>query len=161
LNIARLTDVQVGIVVSNILVWLLIWFLLHRTKIGWMIRAVTDDAELAQIFGISVELVILFTFVLGSAIGGIAGILIAYDIGLTPLLGFQALFLGVVATISGGITSPTGTMLAGLFLGLILQISGWFLPTQWQEAIAFALLLLFLLLRPQGIFGKPVRTAKV
>ncbi|MDJ0532374.1 MAG: branched-chain amino acid ABC transporter permease [Xenococcaceae cyanobacterium MO_207.B15] len=158
---ARITDVQLGIVLTNIVVFLLISFLLHRTKIGWMIRAVTDDAELAQIFGISVELVILLPFFIGSAIAGIAGILIAYDIGLTPLLGFQALFMGVVAAISGGITSPTGTMLAGLLLGIIMQISAWLLPTQWQEAIAFTILLLFLLLRPQGLLGKPLRSKKV
>ena len=161
ISTAYITDVQLVIVLTNIVVWLLMWLLLQRSKIGWMIRAVTDDAELAKILGISVELVILLTFVIGSVIAGIAGILIAYDIGLTPLLGFQALFLGVVAAISGGITSPTGTMLAGLLLGLILQITGWFLPTQWQEAIAFAILLLFLLFRPQGILGKPVRSAKV
>ena len=158
---AHITDVQLVIILTNIVIWLLIWLLLQRSKIGWMIRAVTDDAELAKIFGISVELVILITFVIGSVIAGIAGILIAYDIGLTPLLGFQALFMGVVAAISGGINSPTGTMLAGLLLGLILQITGWFLPTQWQEAIAFAILLLFLLFRPQGILGKPLRSAKV
>ena len=158
---ARITEVQLVIVLTNLAAWLLIWFVRHRTRLGRMIRAVTDDAELARILGISVDSLILFTFVAGSALAGTAGILIAHDVGLTPLLGFQALFMGVVAAIVGGTTSPTGAMLAGLLLGLLLQITGWLLPTQWQEALAFAILILFLLFRPQGILGQPLRQTKV
>jgi branched-chain amino acid transport system permease protein len=158
---ARITDIQIKIIFINIIVWLLISLVLQRTQIGRMVRVVTDDAELSRIFGISVDMVILLTFITGSVLAGIAGILLAYDIGLTPLLGYHALFMGVVAAIAGGMTSPTGTMLAGLTLGLILQISGWFFLTQWQDAIAFTILILFLLLRPQGFFGKPLRSAKV
>lgn len=150
---ARITDVQLATVLTNLVAWLLIWFILHRTRLGRMLRAVTDDAELARILGLPVESLVLLTFVASSALAGAAGILIAYDVGLTPLLGFHALFLGVVAALVGGITSPTGVMLAGLLLGLSLQISGWLLPTQWQEALAFAILLLFLLFKPQGISG--------
>jgi branched-chain amino acid transport system permease protein len=158
---ARITNVQIAIVMTNLAVWLLLWFTLRHTRIGRMVRAVADDAQLAEIFGISVDEVILLTFIVGSSLAGSAGILIASDIGLTPLLGFQALFMGVVSAIAGGITSPTGTMLAGFLLGLLLQISGWLLPTEWQDAITFTILILFLMLRPQGIFGKPLRSAKV
>ncbi len=158
---ARITDIQIKIIFINLVVWLLVSLVLQRTQMGRMVRAVTDDAELSKIFGISVNMVILLTFVTGSVLAGIAGILLAYDIGLTPLLGYHALFMGVVAAIAGGITSPTGTMLAGLTLGLILQISGWFFPTQWQDAIAFAILILFLLFRPQGFFGKSLRSTQV
>jgi branched-chain amino acid transport system permease protein len=158
---ARITGIQIYIVLINLCVWLLLSLVLRRTRLGRMVRAVTDDAELSKIFGISVNTIILMTFVTGSVLAGISGILLAYDVGLTPLIGYQALFMGVVATIAGGITSPTGTMLAGFTLGLILQISGWYFPTQWQDAIAFTILIIFLLIRPQGFLGKPVRSATV
>lgn len=92
---------------------------------------------------------------------GIAGILMSLDTDMTPTMGFHALLLAIVACIVGGITSFKGAVLGGLFVGMILHLGVWKLPAAWQDAILFVILLLFLLLRPHGFLGKPLRAATV
>ena len=135
------------------------FFFLKYTKIGQAMRAVANDPELASVTGIETDRVILSTFALGSALAGIAGILVALDVDMTPTMGMNALLMGVVAVIIGGIGSIPGVALGALLLGMAQQFGIWKISSQWQDAIAFVILLIFLLFRPQGFLGKKVRTA--
>lgn len=151
---ARVTWVQLDTAVIATALALLVWVGVRFTRAGCMIRAVATDSDLARAVGIPTDLTFVAVLAVGSMLAGAAGILIAYDTGLTPMMGFNALLMGFVAAIVGGVQSIIGVFLAGLLVGGLRHLGVWKLPTQWQDAIVFAVLILFLLLRPQGIFGR-------
>jgi branched-chain amino acid transport system permease protein len=158
---ARITPVQITIIIASLLLLVSCFLFLKYTKKGQAIRAVAIDPELARVSGIESDRVILSTFALGSAMAGVAGILVALNVDMTPTMGMNALLMGVVAVIIGGIESIPGIALGALFLGMAQHLGAWNVGSQWQEAIAFAILLIFLLFRPQGFLGKKVKTATV
>ena len=156
---SRITPIQLTIIAVSLFLLVCCFFFLKYTKMGHAMRAVANDPELARVSGIESDRVILSTFALGSALAGIAGILVALDVDMTPTMGMNALLMGVVAVIIGGVGSIPGIALGALFLGMAQQFGVWKISSQWQDAIAFAILLIFLLFRPQGFLGKKVNTA--
>ena len=124
-------------------------------------RAVANDAQLSDISGLNSDRVIFWTFAIGSGLAGIAGILISFDLDMTPTMGMNALLMGVVAVIIGGVGNLPGVVLGALLLALAQHIGLWYLSSQWQDAIAFVILLVFLIFRPQGFLGKKVKKATV
>lgn len=158
---ARLTHIQLVAMTISLLCVTAAGLVFKSTGSGRMIRCVANDPELAGIVGVRTDNVILGAFFIGSALAGGAAILAAFDTGLTPLMGFNALLTGVVVAIMGGIGSISGLILGGLLIGLTRNLGAWWLPTQWQDAIVFIILILFLLFRPQGFLGKPLRQTTV
>jgi len=155
---AVITDVQIVIIVAGCLVLAGLVALERWTRLGKAMRAVADDSLATSVVGINPERIILWAFVIGSALAGLAGILISYETNIEPTMGFNALLKGLIASIIGGIGSTPGAALGGLLLGLAENLGIWKLPAMWKDTIAFALLIVFLLLRPQGILGrKPER----
>ena len=124
-------------------------------------RAVANNAQLSDISGLNSDRVIFWTFAIGSGLAGIAGILISFDVDMTPTMGMNALLMGVVAVIIGGVGSVPGVVLGALLLALAQHIGLWYLSSQWQDAIAFVILLIFLLFRPQGFLGRKIKKAEV
>jgi branched-chain amino acid transport system permease protein len=158
---ARITPIQILIIVTSIVLVILVAIWLRKSKTGKAMRAVANDQELAQISGIDSNKVILWTFAIGSALAGVAGILVALDVDMTPTMGMNALMMGVVAVIIGGAGSIPGVALGALLLGLAQHLGVWKISSQWQDAIAFIILFLFLLIRPQGFLGRKVKKAEV
>ncbi len=158
---ARVTGIQIATVVVTTLLVVATWTFLKVTKMGRVIRAVSSDPQLARVCGIESDRVVLVTFAIGSALAGSAGILVALDVDMTPTMGMHALMMGVVAVIIGGKTSIPGIALGALLLGMTQHIGAWQLGSQWQDAIAFVILLVFLLFKPEGFMGKRVREATV
>jgi branched-subunit amino acid ABC-type transport system permease component len=152
---ARLTDVQLAIGSVSIAVLLLVILLLRWSRAGALIRAVANDPELALAVGMPVETIIGGAFVGGSIIAGMAGVLAAHDANLTPSMGLRALLLGVSASIVGGLGTNMGALFGGLLIGLTQNVVAVWMPTQWQDTSIFLVLILFLLLRPQGFAGRP------
>jgi len=148
------TSVQLIIFASSVAVCLGLWLLLSYTKFGKAVRAVSDDAEVAKIVGINTNTIIGITVAIGSGIAGLAGILIGFDTGLQPTMGFILLLKGIIGTIAGGIGSISGSFLGAYLLGFVENFGIWQISGEWKDAIAFTLLIVFLLFRPQGIFGK-------
>ena len=142
---ARITPIQITIIAVSLLLVAFCFFLLKYTKIGQTMRAVANNPELASISGIDSDRVILSAFALGSALAGIAGILVALDVDMTPTMGMRALLMGVVAVIIGGVGSIPGVALGALLLGMAQHLGVWKISSQWQDAIAFIILVLFLL----------------
>jgi branched-chain amino acid transport system permease protein len=151
---AVITDTQIAVMATAVVVLIGLWVLERWTRLGKETRAVSDDGLASSVVGINPERVILWAFILGSALAGLAGILISYETNIEPTMGFNALLKGIIATIIGGIGSIPGAALGGLLLGLAENLGIWKLPAMWKDTIAFALLIIFLLLRPQGILGK-------
>lgn len=158
---ARITPIQITIIIVSLLLIVSCFLFLKYTKIGQAMRAVANDIELARISGIESDKIILLTFALGSGLAGIAGILVALDVDMTPTMGMNALMMGVVAVIIGGVGSIPGIALGALLLGMAQQFGVWKIGSQWQNAIAFGILLVFLVFRPQGFLGKKIKKVSI
>jgi len=131
----------------------LLWFFIQKTRLGKAMRAVSDDPVAANVVGINPEKIIMGSFALGSALAGAAGILISYETNIEPTMGLNALLKGIIASIIGGIGSIPGAVLGGFFLGLAENLGIWKISAGWKDAISFAVLIIFLLVRPGGILG--------
>lgn len=155
---AVITDIQVLILVVSCLLLAALWLFIQRAKLGKAMRAVSDDPIAASVVGIYPERIILVSFAIGSALAGAAGILISLETNIEPTMGFNAILKGIIASIIGGIGSIPGAMFGGFFLGIAENLGIWKIPTAWKDTIAFVILIVFLLLRPGGIWG--VKTEK-
>ena len=149
-----ITQVQLIILVASILIMIGLALLLKFTRFGKSVQAVSDEEEIAKIVGINTNKVIGNVFFIGSAIAGFAGIMVGFDTGIEPTMGLSLLLKGVIASIVGGIGNVYGGVLGALLLGFVENFGIWKISGEWKDAIAFGLLLLFLLFRPQGILKK-------
>lgn len=158
---AQITAIQIMIVIVSMVLLTVCWALIKYSRIGTAMRAIASDSELALVSGIEINRVILFAFLLGSALAAISGILISFDIDMTPTMGLNPLMMGVVAVIVGGVGSIPGAALGSFLLAFAQNFGVWKISSQWQDAIAFCILLLFLLFRPYGFLGKKIRKVEV
>jgi len=151
---AVITPIQVLIIAASLATFGLCWWLVAKTRLGRSLRAVADDPLAASVCGINPERTTMWAFLIGSALAGVAGILISLETNLEPTMGFNAILKGIIASIIGGIGSIPGAILGGVFLGLAENLGIAVIPSGWKDAIAFGVLILFLLFRPQGLFGR-------
>ena len=158
---ARITPIQITIIIVSLLLVISCFLFLKYTKAGRSVRAVANNLELAQMTGINRDGVIFWAIAVGSVLAGIAGILVALDVDMTPTMGMNALLMGVAAVIIGGVDSLPGVAFGALLLGMAQNLGVWKISSQWQDAIAFFILLIFLLFRPQGFLGKRVKKVSV
>ncbi|WP_338449162.1 branched-chain amino acid ABC transporter permease [Niallia oryzisoli] len=139
----------------SLLLMIILQFIVHKTKIGKAMRAVSYDTEAAQLMGINVNNTISATFAIGSALAGAAGVIFgAYYIKIEPLMGIIPGLKAFIAAVLGGIGIIPGAMVGGLVLGVIesfVSASGFSL---WRDGVAFIVLILILIFRPSGLFGK-------
>jgi len=145
-------DHLVMLAVTVTLVVLLHLFL-TRTRMGKAMRAMADDPDLARVTGIDTERVIAWTWIIGGALAAAAGIFLAVDTRLNPLLGWNTLLPVFAAALLGGIGKPYGAIAGGFLLGIVSEVSTLFLEPVYKPAVAFALIVLVLVYRPTGIFG--------
>jgi branched-chain amino acid transport system permease protein len=118
-------------------------------------KATSFDREAAAMMGIDVDRVIVFAFVLGSALAGAAGVLSALRVPTYPSAGFITGLKGFTAAVIGGIGSIPGAMAGGLILGLAEAYTQGYISTKWSDLAVFVILILIMLFRPQGLFGRP------
>jgi branched-chain amino acid transport system permease protein len=147
-----------------------LYFLVERTKIGKAMRAVSENKEVAKLMGINIDLVIMFTFALGGALAGAAGVIngLFRPQGVNFFMGFRPGIKAFTSAVLGGIGNIPGAMIGGLFLGVIeaigpsLVLAGLGIPgaNQLQDVIAFTMLVLVLIFRPQGILGERLTEKK-
>jgi branched-chain amino acid transport system permease protein len=123
------------------------------SKQGRAIRALADNPNLSRAIGINPNHTYVLILALGSIMASISAMLLTWDVGVEPEMGFMVIFFAIVAVIIGGVGYLPGALLGGFLLGLIQQLSIWQLDSKWQGGIVFAVVLVFLLVRPQGIFG--------
>lgn len=149
-----ITGVQVITLILSILIMFVLVLVLRYTKFGKAIKAVSDDSEVSEIVGIDTDKIISKVFFIGSAIAGLAGILVGFDTGIQPTMGFSLLLKGVIASIIGGVGNIYGGVLGAFLLGFIENFGIWKISGEWKDAISFGVLIIFLLFRPNGILGK-------
>jgi branched-subunit amino acid ABC-type transport system permease component len=154
---AIITPTQILLITCSIILFILLFILMKATRIGKSMRAVADDRAVSSTLGINVERTISITFVLSSMLAGISGILVAFEQNLEHFMGFGAVLKGITASIVGGVGNVPAALLGGFLIGIVENIGIWYLPSGYKDAIAFVLLILFLLFRPIGIFGSKTR----
>jgi branched-chain amino acid transport system permease protein len=151
----RLTSEQVTVIAVSVLLMLLMRFFILKTRTGKAMRAVSFSLDAARLMGISTDRIIAITFALGSALAAAAGVLIGMQIPkIDPLMGIPYGLKAFVAAVLGGIGSIPGAVLGGLLIGMSEVMVVGYLSASYRDAIAFGILILVLLLRPQGLLGR-------
>lgn len=155
---AQISVQAIVILVISLVLMLMLQFIVHQTKIGKAMRAVSHDADAARLMGINVDNTISATFAIGSALAGAAGVIFGiYYTRIEPLMGVLPGLKAFVAAVLGGIGSIPGAMVGGLLLGVVETVVSALGYSLWRDAAAFVILILILILRPAGIFGKNAR----
>ena len=142
--------------ISVILIILFLVFL-KFSNFGIRTRALRDDGELCTVLGMDIFKMRIVLFSLSAFFVAIGGGIVAYDVGMDPYVGMPMLLNAVVALIIGGIGRFEAPILGGFVIGILQSLAVWAFSSRWQDAVTFTLLILFLLLRPQGILGEKQR----
>ncbi len=150
----RVPLLRIVIILSAFVLMVLLWVLVTKTRTGKAMRATSYDREAAAMMGIDIDRVIVFAFVLGSALAGAAGVMFALRAPTAATIGFIAGLKGFTAAVIGGIGSIPGAMAGGLLLGFAEAFTQGYISTRWSDLLVFVILIAFMLLRPQGLFGK-------
>jgi branched-chain amino acid transport system permease protein len=151
----RVPLLRIITVVSALVLMVALWFLVNKTRTGKAMRATSFDREAAAMMGIDIDRVIVFTFVLGSALAGAAGVLFALRVPTQVTIGFVAGLKGFTAAVIGGIGSIPGAMAGGLILGFSEAYIQGYVSTKWSDLYVFLILVAFMIFRPQGLLGRP------
>jgi len=135
-----------------------LWLIVHRTRLGRAMRAVSMDLAAAKLMGIPTDRVISRTFLMGGFVGGVAGSLGGITATVAPMMGFLPGLHGFIAAVVGGIGSIGGAMIGGFLIGIVQYLVVWAgVPTGYKDVASLVILILILVVRPQGILGRPER----
>jgi branched-chain amino acid transport system permease protein len=149
-----ISSTQLFILATAITLMALLWFFIERTRMGRALRATAENHETAALLGVDVNRVVLITFMIGSGIAGVAGVLDGIkNSGVSPFMGLGAAVKGLIVMLLGGLGNVPGAMVAGLLLGMIEILSAAYIGTTERDFFSFAILILILLYRPTGLFG--------
>ncbi|MBO0958509.1 branched-chain amino acid ABC transporter permease [Neobacillus sp. MM2021_6] len=154
----KISGQSILILAVSVFLMIVLQFIVHKTKIGKAMRAVSHDMDAAKLMGINVNNTISATFAIGSALAGAAGVVFGmYYTKIEPLMGIIPGLKAFVAAVLGGIGIIPGAMAGGLLLGVIESLVSAMGGSLWRDAVAFIVLILILIFRPAGLFGKNVR----
>ncbi len=153
-----ITNRQIIILVVTVALMLLLQYIVHKTKIGKAMRAVSHDKQAAQLMGINVNNTISATFAIGSALAAAAGVLVGiYYNAINPLMGIMPGLKAFVAAVLGGIGIIPGAMTGGFLLGIVEAMVSGYGKSLYRDPVAFVILIIILIVKPAGLFGKNVR----
>jgi branched-chain amino acid transport system permease protein/neutral amino acid transport system permease protein len=144
---------QLHILGGSVVIVVALHLFLQRSRTGKAMRAMSDNAALARVSGIDTERVILWTWVIGAALTAAAGVFLAIDTQLHPVMGWRLLLPVFAAAILGGIGKPYGAIAGGMAIGIAQEMSTLVISPDYKPAIAFAIMVVMLILRPAGLLG--------
>lgn len=159
----KIGDIQISLLQIIILLTVailvgLLQLLIYKTTIGMAMRAVSQDYRMAGLLGVNINFLFNFSFALASALGAVAGVLVAiYYNAVSPLMGGVPGLKGFATCVFGGLTSVPGAIFAGLLIGVIENLTVEFIGSGYRDTIAFLILILVLFIRPQGLMGKKIK----
>jgi branched-chain amino acid transport system permease protein len=145
-----------------VLIWIValvlmggLWLFVQKSRMGKAMRATAQDPEAARMMGVEVDRVVMMAFFLGSALAGAGGLIFGLYYNFTSfLIGFTAGLRAFTAAVLGGIGNVPGAMVGGVLIGLIEAFGGQFIATAWTDVIIFSILVLVLVFKPAGLFGR-------
>jgi branched-chain amino acid transport system permease protein len=151
----HITALQIVILVFSFFLMGLLYYLIQKTTFGAAVRATALDRDTAALMGININTVILFTFTLGPALGGMTGVMVGmYYRQISFTMGWNYGLKAFTATIMGGIGNIPGAMFGGLLLGVLEMLGAGYISAAWKDVFVFLVLILVLIFRPTGIFGE-------
>lgn len=151
----RITSHQIIIFTVTILLMILLQYIVSKTNTGRAMRAVSADADAARLMGIDVNRTISYTFAIGSALAGAAGVLVGiYYNSINPLMGFVPGLKAFVAAVFGGIGIIPGAMLGGFFIGIVETLVSGYGSSLYRDAVVYGILIIVLIVKPTGLLGK-------
>jgi len=153
----RIPLMRVAVLLASVAMMAALYLFVQKTRVGTAIRAAAIDQDAARLMGIDVNRVILLVFVIGPALGGAAGLLVGLYYGqISFTMGWVYGMKAFTAAILGGIGNIPGAMVGGLLLGVVEALGAAYLSHAWKDALAFVVLILVLIVRPQGLLGERV-----
>lgn len=158
---SRISLIQIITILISILVFFVLFIVSEKTLIGKRLKACSLNSELGTILGINKEKVITNSYVISCILASIAGIAVAIDTHISPNLGFDWIFLGVIVMIIGGMGKMRHVVFGALFLATIQNLSDYFFGNKWMNAIAYIILVVFLCFRPYGFSGKKIKKTEI
>ncbi len=156
----RISGVSLWVPVLSICLLGCLLYVIYRTKVGMAMRAVAKDIEATRLMGVNVDKVIMYTFAIGSGLAAAGGMMWASKYPqIQPLMGMYPGWKAFTAAVVGGIGNITGAMIGGLIIGLVEILTVAFFPSisGFRDAIVFAILIIFLLVKPTGLMGEPLK----
>ena len=158
---AYINTIQVITIAVSLVLFVGITLFMKHTSIGKLIRAVSNNTDLSNVYGVNSNRIILITFGIGSALAAIVGILSALDTSMTPTFGFNLLLYGVVAMIIGGVGSTRGLVIGALLVAVAQHLAAYYIETKWMDAITYFILIAFLIWKPLGFSGNRLKKVEV
>lgn len=155
LGTAKIYDQDLLIIVVLVLLMALQTLMFRRTALGKAMRATAQDREMARLMGVPTDRIIAVIFAYAAVLAGVAGVLLAPIFYVSSTMGSLAALKAFAASIIGGFGNVVGAVVGGLLLGVVESLGSYFLTPQYIDVISFGLLIVFLVVRPQGIFGEP------
>ena len=149
-----ITPIQLIAIISSVLIMVLIYLLLQFTKLGKMIRATSDNIDLARIRGIRTESVVVWTWLISSALSGLAGVMLGLMGAIDLHMGIEMLLVIFASVIMGGIGNPYGAVAGAMIIGIAMEVSSAFGLSEYKSALAYLLMGVILLLKPKGLFAR-------
>lgn len=153
-----ITTQQIAIFVITIVLMLLLQYIVRKTKVGRAMRAVSVDADAARLMGVNVDMTISYTFAIGSALAGAAGVLVGlYYNSINPLMGMLPGVKVFIAAVFGGIGIIPGAMFGGFFIGIVETLVSGYGSSLYKDAVVYIILIIILVVKPAGLLGKNVK----
>lgn len=141
------------VILASLTVCFAVWFVIEKTRLGAYLRAATENAPLTQAFGINVPMMVMLTYGFGVALAGLAGVLAAPALQVTPLMGSNLIIVVFAVVVVGGMGSILGSIVTGLSLGIVEGLTRVFYP-EASATVIFIIMAIVLLVRPAGLFGR-------
>lgn len=158
-NIGEVTisNLQILVFGTTLLVLLFLWWLTRFTKIGISMRATANNLKAAELMGINTNKIISFTFFLGAALAGLAGMLMSYTVSIEPTMGLSLGLKAFVSAVVGGIGIIPGAALGGFIIGIAENLVSGLYKSSYRDGVSFFILIIILVLKPNGILGKKTK----
>jgi len=151
----RMTYLQLFIILTSVVLMVALRLFVRNTKMGKAMRAVAQDKTMASLVGVNIDTVISVTFIIGSGLAAVAGLMVAMYYGLVNyFIGYIAGIKAFTAAVLGGIGSIRGAVFGGILLGLVESLGGSYISSEYKDAYAFIILIIVLLVKPGGLFGR-------
>lgn len=145
------------VVLVSIILIIILYYVIQKSKIGIAMRACAFDMDVAKLMGIKANNIIMFTFAIGASLAASAGTLLAPIFSVYPTMGVMATVKAFVVVLMGGVGNITGAIAGGFILGLVETYAAGYWSSEYKDVIAFVIMILVLLLKPAGLFGKQVQ----
>src|SRR4030066_1798986 len=150
-----MTTLQLFIIIASLLLMAMLHLFIMKTKTGKAMRAVAQDKVMASLLGINIDRIISVTFIIGSGLAAVGGLMVSMFFGVVNYsIGYIAGIKAFTAAVLGGVGSIPGAIFGGILLGLVESLGASYISSEYKDAYAFILLIIILLVKPGGLFGK-------